>query len=309
MEVKEELRNMAWLEKYRPQHVKDVVCEHTDLILKYMNDPKECPRFLFHSRIGGSGKTSMAKAIVRDLGCDFKYFNASETRGIDDVRDDIKGFILGQSTNGMRRCVILDECEQLTSVASKALKSMIEEYSNNAFFIFTTNDINKIDGPLRNRFMEFEFSNINKDEIKQRLIYICNNENLKYDEKGIDKLISLYYPSIRRMIDILHSLYVKGVSVLENTVVNPDDKFLDLFKVIQSGKYIKIRTIIYEENIDVEYFNKIIFEFLLKGMVTLKQEIKIVQVLSRNVKAFSTGADKQIVFIASLVELIKIFQE
>jgi len=305
----QELRNMAWVEKYRPNTTRKVISEHTEKILKYLEQPKSLPNFLFYSKTGGTGKTSIAKSIIKDLQCDYISLNASADRSIEGIRSTVKSFISGQSSNGMRRCVMMDEAEKLTKDAMDALKNIIEEYSSNAFFIFTTNSIEKINQPIQSRFICLEFSNINKEKIKEHLIYICKNEELEYDEKGVEKVISLYYPSIRNMISILQDTKVQGKKVTELSIVNPDDKYVELFEMIKNKQYTALKTKIIEDDVDVEYFNKWIFQYCLKGNVALKQELLLIQCCSRNVKAFSTGADKLIVFLSEAISMIQCFKE
>jgi DNA polymerase III delta prime subunit len=305
----EELKNASWVEKYRPKHVKDIIGQHTQKILKYLENPLAVPNFIFYSRDGGTGKTSIMRAIVNDLGCDKLMLNASADRSIDNVRGQIKNFLQGQSSKkNIKRCVMMDEAEKLSHDAMDALKNMIEEYSNNAFFIFTTNKINKINSPMRSRFVCYDFGIINKIEIKNYLQNICEKENLKYNEDGLNKLININCPSIRKMISIMQDLKTQGLELSSEFIVNPDDKFKYLFSLIQNKKYIELKKIILEKGINVEDFVDWIYRFCLRGELPLKQEIMIIQYCAVFDKDIKFGASSEIQFFSLIINLMKVFK-
>lgn len=309
VDVKKELRDASWVEKYRPQSVKEVVGEHTVKVLKYLENPKTIPNFLFHSRVGGTGKTSLMRAIVNDLGCDKLMLNASADRSIENVRGIIKNFLLGQSTNGLKRCVMMDESEKLSKDAMDAMKNLIEEYSSNAFFIFTTNNINKINQPMQSRFVCYEFSSMKKEDIHKYLKNICTQENLQFTDEGLSKLINIYYPSIRRMVSVLQDLHTQGLSVTPECIVNPDDKFKGLFELIKTKDYTKLKKVVLEDGINVEDFVDWIYRFCLKGELSLKQEVPIIQhcaVFDRDVKF---GASSEIQFFNLVINVMRVFKE
>ena len=122
-----DLKNTIWNEKYRPNTVSNVISPHTSKIKKYLKNPLSLPNFLFYSKVGGTGKSSMAKAIVNNLGCDVLTLNASADRSIENIRTRVKDFARSKSTNGVRKCVFMDEGEKLTKDAMDALKNISDE--------------------------------------------------------------------------------------------------------------------------------------------------------------------------------------
>jgi replication factor C small subunit len=101
------IKEMIWQEKYRPVHVKDVICDFNEQILKAITNPLSMQNYIFYSRTGGTGKTSMSKAIINDLQCDYLNLNASDERSIDTIRTKVKDFMRTTSTNpNVKKCIL-----------------------------------------------------------------------------------------------------------------------------------------------------------------------------------------------------------
>jgi len=298
-----DLKNVLWTEKYRPTEVEKVISIHTNKILKYLENPSALPNFLFYSKVGGTGKTSMARAIINDLKCDCLVLNASADRSIDNVRTRVKEFARGKSTNNIRRCVFMDEGEKLTKDAMDALKNMIEEYSDNCFYIFTTNNINKINQPMQSRFNCMEFAQPDKSEIENYLVQICDNENVKYSPEGIISLVEKKYPSIRNMVKLLQDCKVQDINVSE--LVYNNDKLEELWTMIVEKKFNDLRRLIIEEGIDVEELNEYIF-YNKAPSLELAKQVKLIQLCAKNERDFNFGCDKNIIFISSIPEMIMV---
>lgn len=303
------LKDLKWTEKYRPKSVSDVISEHSETVVKYLSDPASIPNFLFHSRTGGTGKSSLAKAIIKDLGVDSININASEERSIENIRTRVKSFVRGASSNGLKRCVFMDECEALTSDAKKALKNMIEEYSVSSFYIFTTNDVNKLDQPLRSRFVELEFSRIPKDKLLEHLMNICDKESLDYDTEGLQHLIKVHYPSVRLMISNLQDLKVQGSKVTPSVIVNIDSVYDNVWECLKNSDYNGLKTMVYNNEFDVVSFNKWLFDGLMNGKVDdLKKELLLIQSCARLEKNYTIGCDPIISFMNESINIIKVLR-
>ena len=95
---------IVWTEFYRPKKVSDIVGDFKDKIEKYLKDPASCPHFLFYSKSPGTGKTSLSKAIIKELGCDYLILNSSDDRKIEVVRQKVKEFSLTKSSKPGLRC-------------------------------------------------------------------------------------------------------------------------------------------------------------------------------------------------------------
>ena len=307
------LKKLIWQEAYRPTTVKDVISTYTEQILRAMNDPMRMQNYIFYSKIGGTGKTSMCKAIVKDLQCDTLNLNASDERSIDTIRTKVKNFMTSVSINkNCKKCIIMDEGEKLTKDASDALKNMMEEYSANCFILLTTNNIRKIPQPLQTRFKVLEFTAPGKKEIYEYLENICKKENLEYDESGLNKTIESYYPSLRNMVNALQDLYNQNKGVFEKNIIFHMDEYTDLWLKIKQYNFEYLKNYIINNNIDCLEFNRYIFNRLMKNEdpeinnITL---IKILQILARNERDFNLGADLNIIFISSIFDIMKIIKD
>ena len=136
--------NFLWTEKYRPSKVSDCVLpvELKSVFQEYVNSG-QIPNLML-SGSAGTGKTTVSKAMCEEIGCDYIVINGSTQNGIDDVRTTIKNYASSVSLSGGRKVIIIDEADYLTTNAQAGLRGSIEEFSNNASFIFTCNYKNKI---------------------------------------------------------------------------------------------------------------------------------------------------------------------
>ena len=126
--IKQEL----WTEKYRPKEFNEVIGQN---LTELENLLSNLPNLLLVSKSPGTGKTSLAKIVIRKLNSDYLILNASDERGIETVRNKIKTFALTMSTNNQIKIVFLDEADYLTKEAQTALRNTMETYTKNCRFI------------------------------------------------------------------------------------------------------------------------------------------------------------------------------
>merc|ERR1719281_952530 len=175
---------LPWVEKYRPESLADM-SGHEDIIrtIQRMMDRNQLPHMLLHGP-PGTGKTSMVLALAKTMyKSKFKAMtlelNASDARGIDVVREQIKTFVsvkqlfgnLGGSADGQPKLVILDEADNMTNAAQFALRRMIEQYAPNARFILICNFSSRIIPALQSRCTKLRFAPLTKEQIVGRLWY------------------------------------------------------------------------------------------------------------------------------------------
>ena len=171
----DELESLPWIEKYRPQKLSNIV-HHPNIIyaLKKLIKKGQLPHMLFYGA-SGTGKTSTIMATAKklyneDISFMVLELNASDDRGINIVREEIKEF--AESRNMFKtgiKLIILDEADSMTYDAQFALRRVIEKYSYNTRFCLICNYMNKIIPAIRSRCMQFRFSPINNDSINQYL--------------------------------------------------------------------------------------------------------------------------------------------
>ena len=158
------MSEFLWVEKYRPQTISDCVLpDRIKSIFQEYVDAGEISNMLLCGT-AGTGKTTVAKALCNELGCDFIVINGSDESGIDVLRTKIRDFASTVSFESKPKVVIMDEADYLNPNSTQpALRAFIEEFSGNCRFIFTCNFKNRIIEPLHSRTSVIEFK-LNKDE-------------------------------------------------------------------------------------------------------------------------------------------------
>ena len=249
-------RDTIWTEKYRPTNVSLMVGDFKGKIMKYLENPNAIPHFLFYSKTPGTGKTSLAKAIINELGCDALILNSSDDRKIDTVRDKVKQFAITQSSKkGLRRAVFLDEFDGMLKASQEALRNVMETYAKNVFFILTCNNINKVIEPLKSRCKLIPFAYPDKSEMKVYLTHICQEEKMEYNEEGITALIEQNYPSIRNCVITLQDIFTEGLSVFSENVKPVNELFETMWTQLKEKKWFDIKKEVLQSTLDPRELN------------------------------------------------------
>ena len=204
------MEHLLWTEKYRPQAVGD--CILPDRLKKPFQeyvDQSNIPNLLL-SGGAGVGKTTIAKAMCNEIGCDSLVINGSDESGIDTFRVKIKNYASSVSLAGGRKVIIIDEADYLNPNSTQpALRNAIEEFAGNCSFIFTCNFKNRIIDPLHSRCAVVDFTLRNGEKAKmassfmKRITRILMDESIEYDDKVIVELIKKHFPDFRRVINEL----------------------------------------------------------------------------------------------------------
>ena len=210
-----------WVEKYRPQTLEEYVGNETikNKIADYLKQGS-IQNLLFHG-VAGTGKTTLAKLIAKNLNCDLLYINASDERGIGTIRDKIIPFASSMSFNDVK-IVILDEADYITPQAQATLRNTIESCSATTRFIFTCNYLERIISPLQSRCQTFEITPPSKEEVFKKLEFILDEEGM-LDYVIPIEIINTYYPDIRKVINTTQGSIVDGqVKIDDNSLKNTD---------------------------------------------------------------------------------------
>ena len=241
-------KKLLWSEKYRPKKLENIIGQ--DIIvnsIRKMLKNGSFPHMLFHG-ISGTGKTSVIMTIARELyGNNLTFMvmklDASDDRGINSVREEIKGFAEKITIfNKGIKLIILDEADSMTFDAQFALRRIIEKYSDTTRFCLICNYENKIISPIKSRCANFRFQPIDKKFIMKRLKKISKIEKINIDDKSLKIIAELSNGDFRKGINLLQSVSLRSDNIDEKVCYDisgiPPVKVIDkIFKYLVNDKY------------------------------------------------------------------------
>lgn len=200
----------VWTEKYRPDTLEEVVGqEKIRERLQAFVEEKSVPHLMFAGP-AGTGKTTSAIALAKDLYGEqwrqnFKETNASDDRGINVVREEIKDFARTKAVNADFKIIFLDEADNLTSDAQQALRRTMEQFSSNCRFILSCNYSSKIIDPIQSRCAVFRFNRLTDEQVKQYITRIAEAEDFKISKKAIEAVLRVSGGDLRRVTNVLQT--------------------------------------------------------------------------------------------------------
>lgn len=212
-----------WTERYRPQKLDEIVGQDTITEkLKAFVKEKSLPHCLFTGS-AGTGKTTSAIAMAKELyGENWKHnfmeTNASDERGIDVVRNKIKDFARIKPLGTEFKIIFLDECDALTPPAQQALRRTMEKYTSTTRFILSCDYSSKIIAPLQSRCAIFRFGPVADKDIEKYLNNIASKENIKINEEGMKALLKVASNDMRQAINLLQSVSITSKDIDKDAV-------------------------------------------------------------------------------------------
>ncbi|OPX57672.1 MAG: Replication factor C small subunit [Methanobacterium sp. PtaB.Bin024] len=215
--------NGPWVEKYRPQNLDEVVGQdHIIQRLKQYVNEENMPNLMFTGP-AGVGKTTTAIALAKAMlgeywKQNFLELNASDARGIDTVRKDIKSFCRLKAVGSPFRIIFLDEVDNMTKDAQHALRREMEMYTKTSSFILSCNYSSKIIDPIQSRCAIFRFAPIKGHQIVGRLEQIAKKEGVKYTPGSLESIVYFAEGDMRRAVNILQSTASMGEEITEENV-------------------------------------------------------------------------------------------
>jgi DNA polymerase III delta prime subunit len=304
------MEHLLWTEKYRPQTVLDCILPDRlkQPFQEYVNQ-KNIPNLLL-SGGAGVGKTTIAKAMCNEIGCDYMVINGSDESGIDVFRTKIKTYASSMSLMGGRKVIIIDEADYLNPNSTQpALRNAIEEFASNCSFIFTCNFKNRIIEPLHSRCAVVDFTLKNGEKAQmagqffKRIQSVLANETVEYDDKVIAELIKKHFPDFRRIINELQRYSQFGK--IDVGILNQigDVAINDIVKFLKDKDFGAIRKWVASNDIDAATLFRKLYDNLYD---TLKPQSipQAVVILADYQYKNAFVADAEINTVACLTELM-----
>lgn len=304
------MEHFLWVEKYRPQTVKECVLP-PDLMKTFQTfvDQENIPTLLL---VGppGAGKTTVAKAMVEEIGADYLFINGSLDMGIDKLRTDIRNFASAMSFTGKRKFVILDEADYLNpNSVQPALRSFMEEFASNCGFILTCNLPQRIIEALHSRLktISFKFANEDKPQLAmdmmEHLKKMLNAEKVAFDEKVLAQVIIKKFPDMRKIIGDLQT-YGQTNGKIDNGILKQsiNHNFSGLVTALKNKKYQEVRKWVSENEIDPEFY-RATYDNLLTHVKAESVPALVILAADYQYKA-AFAADPEINALAYLAEIM-----
>jgi DNA polymerase III delta prime subunit len=305
------MEQILWTEKYRPAKVEDCILPDTikTTFQEYVKSG-HIPNLLL-SGSAGVGKTTIAKALCNEVGCDFIVINGSDESGIDVLRNKIKNYASSVSLSGGRKVIIIDEADYLNPNSTQpALRGAIEEFAGNCSFIFTCNYKNRIIEPIHSRCAVIEFKIQNGQKAKmataffKRVEWILAQENITYDKEVIAALITKHFPDNRRILNELQRYSASGTidnGILANVT---DFNLNELIKTIKDKDFTSMRKWVTQnlDNDPVRIYRKIydsLYEYVKPSFIP-----RAVVMLARYQYQAAFVADQEINLVSCLTEFM-----
>jgi replication factor C small subunit len=230
------------VEKYRPKTLDTYLCDDTlrDKFQTFLTE-QDIPHLGFFG-LQGSGKSTLAKILVNNINCDYIYLNATENRGMDDIKEKVGSFASAASFKPLK-IVILDEATHILQASQVLLLNMIETYSLTTRFILTGNYPERLIPPLRSRLQEFKLTPPSKKIVAKHVVSILETENIEFEIEDLASIIHNSYPDFRKVINTCQKYIVDNKLTLPKTLSSNNDVNKQIIDELKKPSKITFNTI------------------------------------------------------------------
>lgn len=303
--------NYLWVESYRPKTISETILpDRLKQVFQAVVDNGQMLNMIF-TGTAGLGKTTVAKALCNELGCDYIVINGSEEGNIDTLRGKIKQFASSISLTGGHKVVILDEADYLNPQSTQpALRGFMEEFSNNCRFILTCNFKNRIIEPLHSRCSVYEFNTTKKEmaelaaQFMKRLTVILEQENVKADKNVLAELIMKYAPDWRRVLNETQRLASVNGSITTTSTSKSVDQFEELISYLKAKDFKKMRGwVVNNQDVDTSTIFRGLYDHMY-GAVQPQSIPQLVVILADYQYKDAFVADHELNIVACMTEIM-----
>ena len=305
----EQSDNSLWVEKWRPVRLEDYVGnEHLKTKVEGYLEAGDVPHLLLYGR-AGTGKTTLAKLIVRQMDCDYMVINASDENNVETVRNKVKGFA---SSMGFKKykIVILDEFDYMSQNAQAILRNLMETFSQHCRFILTCNYVEKVIDPIQSRCQTFQIIPPTKKDVAVQISKILASEEVTFQPKDLVPIIDAGYPDIRKIINTCQLNSIKGELKVDTHNLLENDYKIKVLDILKSkddkrNKYTNMRQTIIDSRVtDFSELFTLLYEKV--DEFAPSNTANVIIALSEGQSRHFNAIDKEIPMAATLIEILNL---
>jgi DNA polymerase III delta prime subunit len=305
------LKEYLWVERYRPKTVADtILTPELKQVFQTWVDQKNVPNLIL-SGSSGVGKTTIARAMLEEIGCDYIVINGSMNGNIDTLRNEILNFASTMSFSGGRKYVIIDEADFLNANSTQpALRNFMEEFSKNCGFILTCNYKNRIITPLHSRcaVIDFQITKAQSSKLAvlflKRMVTILELEKIPFDKQVVGAVIQKHFPDWRRIMNELQRYSATGAIDNGILTVFSEVTIKEVISFCKEKKFDEVRKWVHD-NSDLE--SSAIFRLIYDHSTeffTKRSIPPLIQVIAEYQYKAAFVADHEINMVAFFIELM-----
>jgi DNA polymerase III delta prime subunit len=305
----EQVDNSLWVEAYRPTVLENYVGnEHLKSKVEGYLETGDIPHLLLYGR-AGTGKTTLAKLIVKSLDCDYMVINASDENNVETVRTKVKNFA---SSMGFKKykIIILDEFDYMSQNAQAILRNLMETFSQHCRFILTCNYVEKVIEPIQSRCQTFQIVPPTKKDVAVQISKILKAESVEFEPKDLVPIIDAGYPDIRKIINTCQMNSIKGKLQVDTKNLLENDYKTKVLEILKSSddkrnKYMNLRqTIIDSRATDFSELFTLLYEKV--DEYASANTANVIIALSEGQNKHFNAIDKEIPMAATLIEILNL---